>query len=155
VFYTQQRSGRGGVPFWIVKIRTMRTDAESDGVARWSGDNDPRITRVGKFLRKTRIDEIPQLWNVLRGDMSLVGPRPERPELEVGLEKELPHYEIRHLVKPGVTGWAQIHYKYGNTREDSLRKLQYDFYYIRHWSLLLDVYVVLRTVGVVFGFKGQ
>jgi exopolysaccharide biosynthesis polyprenyl glycosylphosphotransferase len=155
VFYTQQRSGRGGVPFRIVKIRTMRTDAESDGVARWAGDNDPRITRVGRFLRKTRIDEIPQLWNVLRGDMSLVGPRPERPELEVGLEKQLPHYAIRHLVKPGVTGWAQIHYKYGNTREDSLRKLQYDFYYIRHWSLLLDVYVVLRTIGVVFGFKGQ
>lgn len=154
VFYSQCRSGRGGRPFNIIKIRTMRTDAESDGVARWAGDNDPRITRVGRILRKTRIDELPQIWNVLRGDMSLVGPRPERPEIEARLERELPHFSVRHLVKPGVTGWAQIHYKYGNCREDSLRKLQYDFYYIRYWSLLLDLYVILRTIGVVVGFKG-
>jgi len=155
IFYSQTRTGRGGRPFKIQKFRTMCADAESDGVARWAGDEDPRITRVGRFLRKARIDELPQLLNVLRGEMSLVGPRPERPELEANLEQTLPHYSIRHLVKPGVTGWAQIHYKYGNTTEDAMRKLQYDFYYIRYWSLQLDFYVSFRTIGVVLGFKGQ
>lgn len=155
IFYSQIRSGRCGRPFRIVKFRTMRTDAESDGVARWADKNDARITKVGKFLRKTRIDELPQILNVLKGDMSLVGPRPERPELELTLEKRLPHYAIRQAVKPGVTGWAQIHYRYGNSVEDSLRKLQYDLYYIRRWSLQLDLYVIFRTLGVVFRFKGQ
>ncbi len=154
IFYRQIRSGRGGKPFSIWKFRTMGVDAEKDGVARWANENDVRVTRVGKILRMTRIDELPQILNVLRGEMSLVGPRPERPELEATLELDLPHYSIKHLVKPGVTGWAQIHYKYGNTVDDSLRKLQYDFYYIKYWSLLLDFYVIFRTVGVVVGFKG-
>lgn len=155
VFYSQVRSGRCGRPFSIVKFRTMRTDAESDGVARWADKNDSRITRVGRFLRKTRMDELPQILNVLKGEMSLVGPRPERPEIELALERRLPHYAIRQAVKPGVTGWAQIHYRYGNSVEDSLRKLQYDLYYIRRWSLQLDLYIILRTLGVVFKFKGQ
>lgn len=155
VFYFQTRSGRCGRPFRIIKFRTMRTDAESDGVARWAVKNDSRITWTGHFLRKTRIDELPQIFNVLKGDMSLVGPRPERPELELTLERRLPHYAIRQAVKPGVTGWAQIHYRYGNSVEDSLRKLQYDLYYIRCWSLQLDLYIVFRTLGVVFRLKGQ
>lgn len=155
VFYNQVRSGRGGKPFVIWKFRTMGVDAESNGVAVWASSNDVRVTRVGRFLRKTRIDELPQIINVFRGDMSLVGPRPERPELEATLAKDLPYYAVKHLVKPGVTGWAQIHYKYGNSVEDSLRKLQYDFYYIKYWSLMLDFYVIFRTIGVVIGRKGQ
>lgn len=155
LFYRQTRAGRAGRYFQIVKFRTMGTDAESDGKARWASDNDPRITRVGLFLRKTRIDELPQFINVLMGDMSLVGPRPERPEIENNLDDVLPHYFIRRLVKPGITGWAQVHYKYGNSVEDSLRKLQYDAYYVRYWSITMDIYVVLRTVGVMIGSRGQ
>ena len=155
VLYRQVRAGRGGRDFEIIKFRTMGNDAEKDGKAVWAQDNDPRITRSGAFLRKTRIDELPQFLNVLSGEMSLVGPRPERPQLEEKLDAELPHYFIRRLVKPGITGWAQVHYKYGNTVLDSLKKLQYDAYYVRHWSLLTDVYILFRTVGVVFGRKGQ
>jgi len=155
VLYRQVRSGRGGKDFHIIKFRTMGSDAEKDGKAVWAQNNDPRITRSGAFLRKTRIDELPQFLNVLSGEMSLVGPRPERPELEEKLDAELPHYFIRRLVKPGITGWAQVHYKYGNTVQDSLKKLQYDAYYVRHWSLLMDLYILFRTVGVVFARKGQ
>lgn len=155
VLYRQIRAGRGGKNFQIIKFRTMGQDAEKDGKAVWAQDNDPRITKFGAFLRKTRIDELPQFLNVLNGEMSLVGPRPERPELEKKLDAELPHYFIRRLVKPGITGWAQVHYKYGNTILDSLKKLQYDAYYVKHWSLLTDVYILIRTVGVVLGRKGQ
>jgi exopolysaccharide biosynthesis polyprenyl glycosylphosphotransferase len=155
VLYRQIRAGRGGKNFHIIKFRTMGNDAEKDGKAVWAQDNDPRITRSGAFLRKTRIDELPQFLNVLSGEMSLVGPRPERPELEKQLDAELPHYFIRRLVKPGITGWAQVHYKYGNTVLDSLKKLQYDAFYVKHWSLLTDVYILLKTIGVVIGRKGQ
>ena len=155
IFYLQERTGRAGRKFRIIKFRTMGTDAEKDGKAVWAQNNDPRITRVGAFLRKTRIDELPQFINVLLGEMSLVGPRPEREQIEQKLDVELPHYFIRRLVKPGITGWAQVHYKYGNTLQDSLKKLQYDAYYVRHWTVMMDVYVVLRTFGVMIGSKGQ
>jgi exopolysaccharide biosynthesis polyprenyl glycosylphosphotransferase len=154
VFYRQIRSGRAGRPFAILKFRTMSTDAEKDGRARWATEDDPRITRVGRFLRKTRLDELPQLHNVLRGEMSIVGPRPERPEFIEQLEQDIPFYRTRLMVKPGLTGWAQIHYRYGNSVEDALIKLQYDFYYLRYWSLLLDLYIIFRTFGVALRFKG-
>ena len=154
VFYCQERTGRGGRKFLIVKFRTMTRNAEVDGQAVWAAANDQRITRVGKWLRKTRIDELPQFINVLWGEMSLVGPRPEREQFELELDQKLPHYFIRRLVKPGITGWAQVHYGYGNSVEDSRRKLQYDAYYVRHWSIVMDLYVLLRTVGVVFLGKG-
>jgi exopolysaccharide biosynthesis polyprenyl glycosylphosphotransferase len=154
VFYRQLRSGRAGKPFSIIKFRTMVVDAEKDGRARWATENDPRITRVGRFLRKTRLDELPQLINILKGDMSLVGPRPERPEFIEELQQAIPFYRVRLLVKPGLTGWAQIHYDYGNSVEDALIKLQYDFYYIRYWSLWLDLYTLFKTVYVVLRFKG-
>lgn len=154
IFYRQMRSGRAGRPFSIVKFRTMRSDAEKDGQARWATKGDARITRVGQFLRKTRLDELPQVFNVLRGDMSVIGPRPERPEFVEELQKAIPFYRARLVVKPGLTGWAQIHYPYGNTVEDAQMKLQYDFYYLRHGSLLLDLYILFRTFGVMFKFKG-
>lgn len=155
VFYRQVRSGRGGKPFSIYKFRTMVTDAEKDGKPRWAVENDPRITRVGRFLRRTRLDELPQIINILRGEMSIVGPRPERPEFVEDLQKVIPFYQIRLMVKPGLTGWAQIHYDYGNSVEDALLKLQYDFYYIRYWSLWLDLYTIFRTVYVVLRCKGM
>jgi lipopolysaccharide/colanic/teichoic acid biosynthesis glycosyltransferase len=133
----------------------MVVDAEKDGRAVWATENDPRITRVGRFLRKTRLDELPQLLNILKGDMSLVGPRPERPEFIEELQQAIPFYRVRLLVKPGLTGWAQIHYDYGNSVEDALIKLQYDFYYIRYWSLWLDLYTLFKTVYVVLRFKGM
>lgn len=154
IFYRQVRSGRGGKPFSIYKFRTMVTDAEKDGKPQWAVANDPRITRVGWFLRKTRLDELPQIINILRGEMSLVGPRPERPEFIEELQEKIPFYRTRLMVKPGLTGWAQIHYNYGNSVEDALLKLQYDFYYIRYWSLWLDIYTVFKTVYVVLRFKG-
>jgi exopolysaccharide biosynthesis polyprenyl glycosylphosphotransferase len=154
VFYRQIRSGRAGRPFAILKFRTMSTDAEKDGQARWATEDDPRITRVGRILRKTRVDELPQLHNVLRGEMSIVGPRPERPEFIEQLEQDIPFYRTRLMVKPGLTGWAQIHYRYGSSVEDALIKLQYDFHYLRCWSLWLDLYVIFRTFGVAFRFKG-
>jgi exopolysaccharide biosynthesis polyprenyl glycosylphosphotransferase len=155
VFYLQERTGRAGRKFRILKFRTMRNDAERDGKAVWSSNNDPRITLVGNFLRRTRIDELPQFINVLWGEMSLVGPRPEREQIEERLDRELPHYFLRRLVKPGITGWAQVHYKYGNSVQDSLKKLQYDAYYVRYWTVMMDVYVILRTIGVMVGSKGQ
>ena len=154
IFYVQERTGRAGRKFGIIKFRTMGSDAEKNG-AQWASMNDHRVTRVGNFLRKTRLDELPQFVNVLLGDMSLVGPRPEREQFEEKLDRELSHYFIRRLVKPGITGWAQVHYGYGASIEDSRRKLQYDAYYVRHWSLLMDVCVLLRTVGVMLGFKGR
>lgn len=154
IFYRQVRAGRAGKPFTIVKFRTMSVDAEKDGKARWATKDDQRITRVGRFLRKARFDELPQLLNVLRGEMSLVGPRPERPEFIQQLERELPFYRTRMMVKPGITGWAQIHYDYGNSVEDGLIKLQYDFYYVRYWSMWLDLYIVFQTFGVVLRLKG-
>lgn len=154
VFYTQVRSGLGGVPFRLLKFRTMRSDAEKDGRAQWARENDDRVTRAGRILRKTRLDELPQVINVLRGGMSIVGPRPERPEFIADLETRVPFYSTRLVVKPGLTGWGQVHYRYGNSVKDTLIKLQYDLYYIRHRSLWLDLYVIFKTAGVVLGCKG-
>lgn len=144
--YRQRRVGLHGREFEICKFRTMRADAEADG-ARWASSGDRRVTRVGRVLRRTRIDELPQLWNILRGEMSLVGPRPERPEFVADLCRRIPHYAQRHLIKPGLTGWAQIHCGYGSSVEDAQRKLCYDLYYLKHRSFELDVAVLIRTVG--------
>ena len=146
VFYVQTRAGRYGRPFRMLKFRTMRTDAE-DGTARWAEDGDPRCTPVGRVLRRTRLDELPQLANVLVGDMSFVGPRPERPEFVGELERAIPYYAWRHVVRPGLTGWAQITYGYGASVDDARRKLEYDLYYIRHYSLGTDLFIVLRTLS--------
>ena len=154
IFYRQIRCGRAGKPFYIYKFRTMMNNAEKNGKAQWARKNDPRITRVGNLLRKSRLDELPQLLNVLLGEMSIVGPRPERPEFIEKLEREIPLYRTRLLVKPGITGWAQIHYDYGNSVEDALIKLQYDFYYIRYQSLALDIYTMFRTVSVLLRLRG-
>ncbi|MFQ5805449.1 MAG: sugar transferase [Phycisphaerae bacterium] len=144
--YKQARVGLHGRFFNIYKFRTMRVDAEQDG-ARWAQKNDSRVTRVGRFLRTSRLDELPQLWNILRGDMSLVGPRPERPEFVQKLSELIPHYRQRHLIKPGLTGWAQIRYSYGASVEDAHRKLCYDLYYLKHRSIDLDTAIIIRTVG--------
>ena len=154
VLYHQVRVGRGGRHFQVHKFRSMRPDAESDGVARWAAANDNRVTRLGAFLRKTRLDELPQLFNVLRGDMSLVGPRPERPEFVLDLEKTIPYYRERHRMQPGLTGWAQLRYQYGSTVEDSKEKLQYDLYYVKNANLFLDLIILLETVEVVLMGKG-
>lgn len=154
VFYTQEREGRGGRRFRIIKFRSMVADAERAGKAVWATRDDPRITRVGKFMRRTRLDELPQFVNVLRGEMSIVGPRPERPQFVAQLQEEIPFYRARLSVKPGLTGWAQVKYRYGNTTEDALIKLQYDLYYIKHQSMVLDILILLRTIRVVLGFKG-
>jgi len=154
VLYRQKRVGRGGVIFHCYKFRTMRPDAEADTGATWANDNDPRITRVGKFLRASRLDEIPQLWNVLRGDMAFVGPRPERPEFVEWLSQEVPYYNVRHAVQPGITGWAQVKYKYGNTLEDAREKLQYDLYYIKNMSPGLDLLIMFQTVKIVLLGRG-
>ena len=154
VFYTQTRVGKRGRLFKVVKFRTMRQDAESSSGAQWAADNDPRITRVGRFLRMSRLDEIPQLWCVLKGDMAFVGPRPERPEFIEGLSKEIPYYGVRHMVRPGVTGWAHIKYKYGSTIEDAREKLQYDLYYIKHASIGLDLLIMFQTVKIVILGRG-
>lgn len=148
VIYKQSRVGLHGRLFWIYKFRTMRSDAERDG-ARWAARNDTRVTVVGRVLRKTRLDELPQLWNILRGDMALVGPRPERPEFVEQLSREILHYKQRHLIKPGLTGWAQIHYRYGASVADAQRKLCYDLYYLKHRTIELDVGVIIRTAGTV------
>ena len=148
VFYSQIRVGRFNRPFRIYKLRTMRTDSEANG-AQWAKENDNRITMVGKFLRKTRLDELPQFWNVLKGEMSLIGPRPERPEFIDDLGEQIPFYLQRHLVKPGLTGWAQINYPYGASVEDAYNKLTFDFYYIKNASIGLDMQILLRTIGTV------
>lgn len=149
VFYSQERVGRFGKIFRIHKFRTMREDAETETGAVWSAINDPRITIVGKILRKFRLDEIPQFWNILKGDMSLVGPRPERPDLVADLSKEIPFYRERENAMPGLTGWAQIRYPYGGSIEDAKRKLEYDLFYIKNFSISLDLQIVLRTLRVV------
>jgi lipopolysaccharide/colanic/teichoic acid biosynthesis glycosyltransferase len=139
----------------VIKFRTMMADAEADGLARWTELDDERITSVGRILRRARLDELPQCLNVLRGEMSLVGPRPERPEFIAELEKEIPFYRARLLVKPGLTGWAQINFGYGSSIPEAAIKLQYDLYYIKHRSLWLDVYILFRTLAVVVGFRGR
>ena len=154
VLYSQIRVKQYGVPFKIYKFRSMVTNAEKDGVAQWASKNDSRITRVGKLIRKGRLDELPQLYNVLTGDMSFVGPRPERPEFVEKLAKAVPYYEERHRVKPGLTGWAQVCYAYGDTVGDSVEKLQYDLYYVKNYSLLLDLLILLQTAEVVMLGKG-
>jgi sugar transferase (PEP-CTERM system associated) len=152
--YRQKRVGRRGVTFYCYKFRTMRQDAEADTGATWAADDDPRITRVGKFLRVSRLDEIPQLWCVLKGDMHFVGPRPERPEFVEWLSKEIPYYGVRHVVRPGITGWAQVQYKYGNTLEDAREKLQYDLFYIKNASLGLDLLILFQTIKIVLLGRG-
>lgn len=154
IIYRQIRVGLNGQPFEILKFRSMRTDAEKDGVAQWAQSNDSRITRVGSFIRRTRLDELPQLFNVLRGDMSFVGPRPERPQFVNELAKSIEYYEMRHHVKPGITGWAQICYPYGASEDDAREKLQYDLYYLKNYSLFLDITVLLQTVQVILWGKG-
>jgi len=154
ILYSQIRIKQNGKPFKIYKFRSMITNAEKDGVAQWASKNDSRITRVGMILRKGRLDELPQLFNVLRGDMSFVGPRPERPEFVAQLAEKIPYYEERHRVKPGLTGWAQVSYSYGDTEKDSLEKLQYDLYYVKNYSIFLDLLILLQTIEVVLLSKG-
>ncbi len=153
IFFSQTRVGMGGKNFEVYKFRSMFIDAESAG-ARWATKNDPRVTKVGMFMRKTRIDEIPQLWNVLKGDMGFVGPRPERPEFTSMLAEQLPFYDLRHLIRPGLTGWAQIRYGYGATLEEMKEKLQYDLYYIKHMSLGLDLLIMFETVKTIVRRRG-
>jgi sugar transferase (PEP-CTERM system associated) len=154
ILYRQERVGLGGQSFMCIKFRSMRTDAEKDGVARWATKNDSRITRVGAFIRKTRIDELPQLFSVLRGEMSMVGPRPERPSFVAQLREQIPFYDLRHTVKPGLTGWAQVRYAYGASLEDARKKHQFDLYYVKNNSLLLDLQVLIETVSVVLFREG-
>ena len=154
VLYRQSRIGVGGRPFFCYKFRTMREDAEADTGATWATDDDPRITGVGKFLRASRLDEIPQLWCVLKGDMAFVGPRPERPEFVAWLSREIPYYGVRHVVRPGITGWAQVRYKYGNTLEDAREKLQYDLFYIKNASIGLDFLIIFQTIKIVMLGRG-
>ncbi|MDB9323330.1 sugar transferase [Nodularia spumigena CS-591/04] len=154
VFYTQMRTGCEGKPFRVYKFRSMYQDAEKRG-AQWAGKQDPRITKVGRLLRLTRIDELPQILNVLRGEMSLIGPRPERPEFDVKLREEIPYYDLRYVVKPGITGWAQVMYPYGSSVEDAYEKLAYDLYYIKNYSLALDLAIFFKTIRVVLLGKGR
>ncbi len=154
IFYTQTRLGKGGKPFRIVKLRSMVADAEQASGPQWAQTNDARVTRVGAALRRSRLDEVPQLLNVLRGEMSLIGPRPERPEFVATLARDIPYYRARLAAKPGLTGWAQVRYRYGNTPEDALRKLQYDLYYIRRQSPLLDLIIALKTIGTMLTLAG-
>ncbi len=155
IFYTQVRLGRGGVPYRMIKFRTMRQNAEPDGKPQWAEESDPRATRVGRFLRKVHLDEFPQFWNVLRGEMSLVGPRAERPELVAWFQEKVPFYRARLLVKPGLTGWAQVNQDYAATVDETVTKLEYDLFYIKRRSLPLDISVILRTPMMVFGLRGR
>lgn len=154
ILYRQERVGQGGRIFHVIKFRSMRNDAERDGKPRWATSNDNRITRVGRAIRKLRIDELPQLFNVLKGDMSLVGPRPERPYFVDQLSEQVPFYGARHSIKPGVTGWAQVRYAYGASVEDSVQKLQYDLYYVKNHSLFLDLLIFVETIEVVLTGRG-
>lgn len=153
IFFKQERVGKDDTIFTLWKFRSMQCDAEKDG-AVWAGEKDPRITRVGKWIRLLRVDELPQLINVFRGEMSLIGPRPERPEFVKQLEEKIPYYHLRHAVRPGITGWAQVSYRYGASVEDSRFKLEYDLYYVKNMSLLLDLKILLRTIGVVLFGQG-
>lgn len=154
ILFKQQRVGQRGKTFTLFKFRTMRQDAEAATGAVWAQENDPRVTRVGRFLRKTRLDEIPQLWNVLKGDMGFVGPRPERPEFVQLLSEQIPYYNLRHAIRPGITGWAQVRYKYGATLEETKQKLEYDLYYIKHMSLSLDLWIVFETLKTILQQRG-
>ena len=154
IIYRQTRVGKGEAPFEVLKFRTMNVDAEKDGKAIWAKNKDPRVTRVGRVLRKFRIDELPQLINVIRGEMSFVGPRPERPEFVQQLSTKIPYYRLRHKIKPGITGWAQISYPYGSSEEDATKKLQYDLYYIKNYSMLLDLNILFQTVHTVLWGRG-
>ncbi len=155
VLYRQQRVGLAGRPFVLLKLRSMCADAEQDGAPRWALTGDPRVTRVGRFIRRLRIDELPQLWNVLRGDMSLVGPRPERPAFVGEFCRQIPFYAERHCVKPGITGWAQTNYPYGASLEDARNKLSYDLYYVKNHGLFLDVIIILQTIRVILWADGS
>lgn len=155
IFYTQIRSGQSDQVYGLIKFRTMRQDAEKDGIPQWTTENDERVTRVGRVLRKTHLDELPQCLNILRGEMSIVGPRPERPELIALFQKSVPFYRARLLAKPGLTGWAQVHQNYAANVDETNLKLEYDLYYIKHRSLLLDLIIILRTPATVFGLRGR
>jgi exopolysaccharide biosynthesis polyprenyl glycosylphosphotransferase len=154
VLYRQARVGLGGRSFDVLKFRSMRIDAERDGRAQWAQTKDPRITRVGAIIRKIRVDELPQILNVVRGQMSFVGPRPERPQFVAQLAQDIPYYAQRHCVKPGITGWAQLCYPYGSSEQDALEKLQYDLYYIKNNTLLFDLAILVQTAEVVFMGRG-
>ena len=154
IFYRQERVGLGGRVFRVIKFRSMRRDAEKDGKPRWAVSGDDRVTRVGRVIRKLRIDELPQIFNVLKGEMSLVGPRPERPFFVDQLAQEIPFYAVRHCVKPGVTGWAQVRYQYGASVDDAVQKLQYDLYYVKNHTIVLDTLVLFETVRVVLTGEG-
>jgi sugar transferase (PEP-CTERM system associated) len=154
IFYRQERTGLHGKPFSMLKFRSMRRDAERDGIARWATKRDSRVTRVGAFIRKARLDEIPQVWNVLKGDMSFVGPRPERPSLIATIAKEIPYYQYRHLVKPGITGWAQINYGYSDSIATAREKLKFDLYYVKNCGLFLDLIILLQTARVILWPSG-
>jgi sugar transferase (PEP-CTERM system associated) len=155
VFYAQERVGKDGKTFRVLKFRSMRTDAEKGGKPQWAAQNDPRVTRVGNFMRKTRIDELPQILNVFKGEMSFVGPRPERPYFVEQLIEVVPYYNVRHSIKPGITGWAQVRYGYGSSAEDALQKLQYDLYYVKNNSLFLDFLILIDTLKVVLFRSGR
>ncbi len=154
ILYRQERVGLLGSMFSLVKFRSMRTDAEQDGIARWAGRNDNRITRVGRIIRRTRLDELPQLWNILRGDMSIVGPRPERPQFVSELDAELRYYSLRHCVRPGLAGWAQLRYAYGASKQDAEEKLKYDLFYVKNHNLMFDVLILIQTFEVVLFGRG-
>jgi lipopolysaccharide/colanic/teichoic acid biosynthesis glycosyltransferase len=155
VFFKQVRVGEGEKPFVLIKFRTMSQDAEKTTGAVWAEKNDSRVTKLGSFLRKTRLDEIPQLFNILRGDMSFIGPRPERPEFVEDLKKVIPFYSERHFVKPGLTGWAQVRYTYAASVEDAIEKLRYDLFYIKNMSIFLDTLIILETVKVILFRRGS
>jgi lipopolysaccharide/colanic/teichoic acid biosynthesis glycosyltransferase len=154
VFYTQERMGKNGRLFKIIKFRSMRTDAEDASGPVWAEESDPRVTRIGRIIRKLRLDELPQFVNVIRGDMNFVGPRPERPVFVEQLNQIIPYYSQRHLVKPGLTGWAQIKYPYGSSVEDAIEKLRYDLYYIKNQTLLLDLGIIFETIKIVLFGRG-
>ncbi|MEO8459063.1 MAG: TIGR03013 family XrtA/PEP-CTERM system glycosyltransferase [Dokdonella sp.] len=154
VLYRQERVGAHGKTFHLIKFRSMRTDAEKDGVARWATKGDARVTIVGRIIRKTRLDELPQLWNVLRGDMSFIGPRPERPQFVNQLSQKIRYYQLRHCVKPGLAGWAQLNYPYGASEEDAAEKLTYDLFYVKNHDLLLDLFILIQTVEIVLFGRG-
>jgi sugar transferase (PEP-CTERM system associated) len=154
ILYRQERVGEHGRTFWLYKFRSMRTDAEMDGIARWASSNDDRVTRVGRICRKLRFDELPQLWNVLRGDMSIVGPRPERPQFVSDLQTKIRFYSLRHSIKPGLAGWAQLSYPYGASEEDAAEKLKYDLFYVKNHNLFLDMVILIETVEVVLFGRG-